>query len=100
MEKMKCYTPTPGKAPVNIDKSKYDLVARAILKVLPSDGDGVYFKDLPDLVADELGEQVMQQIGSRAWYTTTVKLHLEYEQKIRKVPGKGSQRLVKCNLSQ
>lgn len=95
MEKMKCYTPTPGKAPTNIDKGKYELVASAILSVLPSDGNGVYFKDLPDLVADYLGEQVMQQIGSRAWYTTTVKLHLEYENKIRKVAGRGPQRLIK-----
>ncbi|BDX04941.1 DUF6958 family protein [Planctobacterium marinum] len=95
MKKMLCHTPTPGKAPTKIDLDKYRQVAEAILNVLPDEGDGLAFTDLPDLVADYLGESKMQAIGSRTWYTTTVKLHLETEGKIRRVAGKGSQRLLK-----
>lgn len=100
MEKKLCYTPTPGKEPTKIDLEKYQCVADAILNLLPVEGEGMAFKALPDLVADYIGEAKMKKIGSRTWYTTTVKLHLETEGKIMRVAGKGPQRLIKVtNLS-
>lgn len=95
MEKVECQTPTPGKSPTRIDKEKYDKVAGAILAVTPATGEGLLFKELPDLVADYLGPEQMTQIGSRAWYTTTIKLDLETRGLVYRVPKSSPQRLLK-----
>lgn len=95
MDKVECKTPTPGKSPTRIDKLKYDKVVEAILAVLPAEGEGVLFKELPDLVADYIGPEQMTKIGSRAWYTTTVKLDLETREVIYRVPKSSPQRLLK-----
>ena len=94
MEKILCETPTPGKSPTRIDKFKYDLVADAILHILPDSPPGIPFKELPSLVGEALGDQ-KQDIGSMAWYTTTVKLDLEVKGKIAQIKGAKPQHLIR-----
>jgi hypothetical protein len=95
-EKVVCRTPTPGKKPVRIDRWKFDAVRRAILEVLPTEGEGVPFmSDLPDLVASALTPEERENLGSVGWYTATVKLELEVRGEIRRVPGVTPQRLLK-----
>ena len=53
-DKVTCRTPTPGKKPTRIDRWKYDLLRKAILKVVPKKGEGVDFWDLPRLIEDEV----------------------------------------------
>ncbi|MAS36181.1 MAG: hypothetical protein CL610_19405 [Anaerolineaceae bacterium] len=77
-----------SKAGVNIDKSKYDAVSRAILDVIGSRGE-MAFAELSDAV----GQQLTDFDGSIGWYTTTVKLDLEARGQIERVPGITPQRL-------
>ena len=93
--KVLCRTPTPGKKPVRIDKWKYDTVRRAILKVVPVEGDGLLFKDLARQVEGSLSTEELAGLGSVGWYTTTVKLDLEVRGDIRRVAGAAPQRLLK-----
>lgn len=95
MEKIICETPTPGKKPTRIDKFKYDLIADAILDILPTTAPGVPFKELPSLVGEVLGAE-KSKIGSMAWYTTTVKLDLEVKGQIKQVSGLKPQHLIKA----
>ncbi len=91
--KIMCYTPTPGKKPVRIDRWKYDLVREAILDVLPADDTGVIFMELPALVEAQLSAVDLQRLGSVGWYTATVKLDLEVKGEIMRIPGSKPQRL-------
>ena len=95
-EKVVCETPTPGKATTRIVRWKYELVAEAILKILPHTGEGVVFMELPDLVAAEIAPERLAELGSVGWYTTTVKLDLEVKGKIARVLGVSPQRLLRC----
>lgn len=92
-EKVLCKTPTPGKASTRIPKWKYDAVRDAIISVLREEGEA-YFTDLPEKAAARIGEKDRADIGSMAWHVTTVKLHMETEGELRRLLGKGRQRLA------
>ena len=92
-DKILCETPTPGKKPTRIDRWKYDLIRTAILAVVPSDKLGVEFRDLPNLVEQQIAPGELDKLGSLSWYTTTVKLDMEVKREIERVPGSKPQRL-------
>jgi len=92
-EKFICKTPTPGKAPTRIPKWKYDAVRNAIIAVLRDEGE-VFFTDLPEKAAARISDEDRNDLGSVAWHVTTVKLHMETEGELRRLPGKGRQRLA------
>jgi hypothetical protein len=92
-DKVLCETPTPGKQPARIDRWKYDLIRNFILKVVPSDEQGVEFRDLSKLVEQQISPSHLGKLGSVSWYTTTVKLDMEVKGEIERVPGSKPQRL-------
>ena len=94
MEKIVCYTPTPGKQPTRIDEWKYELIREAIYAVVPTTGEGVPFKDLAALIRTNLGDEKLIGFGSVSWYTTTVKLHMETTGELLRVPKLKPQRLL------
>lgn len=91
-----CRTPTPGRAGVtHIPSWKYNAVRRAILAALSEAGrEGVAFAVLPDAVRARLDPQDLAKLGSIGWHTTTVKLNMEVEGEIARVPGATPQRLM------
>jgi hypothetical protein len=93
--KTTCHTPTPGKQPTRIPTWKYQAVRQAILKIVPSEPPGIAAKDLPARVATELDADLRAKLGSVAWHTTTVKLHMEVEGELARVPDAKPQRLVR-----
>jgi len=90
-----CRTPTPGKQSTSIPTWKYELVAQAIRDVLPPDEPGFLAKALPEAVAERLEPEDLARLGSVAWHTTSVKLNMEVEGEIERVPGSKPQRLIK-----
>jgi len=70
-------------------------VRDAILSVVPTSGEGLPFRELPGRVAQALDDDVRAKLGSVSWYTTTVKLDLEVDGRLRRVAGRGPQRLVR-----
>lgn len=92
-EMVLCRTPTPGKKGTRIPRWKYDLVRKAILRVLTPQTAGVPFKDLPSLVENQLSKEDQERLGSISWYTTTVKLDLEVRGEIERIPDLTPQRL-------
>jgi len=94
-DKITCHTPTPGKKPTRIDVWKYDCVRAAILAVVPAEGDGVAFKDLPGLVSAQLSDVHRADLGSVSWYAVSVKLHMETLGELERVAGAKPQRLLR-----
>ena len=92
-EKVLCQTPTPGKQPTRIDRWKYDLVQAAIAAVVPSNEEGIEFRDLPALVAGHIAPGDLEKLGSVSWYTTTVKLDMEVNGELERVPASKPQRI-------
>ncbi len=92
-DKVLCQTRTPGKQPTRIDRWKYDLVRSAILSVVPSSEQGVEFRVLPALVEQQIEPGNLSKLGSVSWYVTTVKLDLEVNGEIERIPGSKPQRL-------
>jgi hypothetical protein len=92
-EKVLCETPTPGKQPTRIDRWNYDLVHSAIITVIPSNEEGLAFRDLPGLVEQKLKPKDLEKLGSISWYTTTVKLDMEVKGELERIPGSNPQRL-------
>ncbi|MEO0421778.1 MAG: hypothetical protein AAF184_05550 [Pseudomonadota bacterium] len=82
-----------GKQGVNIEKTKYDGMRAALLRVIPKDDEGVAFGDLKTLVEPHLDRQVFTADVSRGWYVTTVKQDLEARGEIVQVPRSRPQRL-------
>ncbi len=95
VKKIACRTPTPGSSATRIDKWKYDLVRKAILKVVPRKGEGVVFRKLPDLVEKQLSSAELKKLGSVGWYTATVKLDMEVQGELSRVRDSKPQRLLK-----
>lgn len=93
--KTTCRTPTPGKKPTRIDTLKYDVLRKAILKVVPKRGDGVEFRKLPALVKKQLSRKDLAELGSVGWFTTTVKLELEVRGEIYRINDVSPQRLLR-----
>jgi hypothetical protein len=91
--RVQCETPTRGKQGTRIPKWKYDAVRAAIRKVVPRGREGIGFRDLPDLVAMALSADDRRDLGSIAWHTTTVKLHLEVIGEIERIAGSRPQRI-------
>lgn len=86
-------TVTPGKKGVNVSRDKYEIIFNAIHEIL-SEQEEIRFKDLPRAVKRKLKSSFN---GSIPWYTTTVKLHMEHQRIIERVPNKTPQylRLIK-----
>ena len=88
-----CHSPTPGKKPTRIHKWKYDLLRSIILDILDGSADGVEFRSLPSLIDARLNPEQRANLGSVGWYTTTVKLDMEAQGDIERIPNTGAQRL-------
>ncbi len=95
-DKILCQTPTPGKQPTRIERWKYEAVRRAILQALPTEGEGLLFKALPQHVKRNLAPEALRTLGSVAWYTTTVKLDLEVRGEVTRIAGSRPQRLLRA----
>ncbi len=91
-ERIRTLHPT-GKQGVNIERSKYDLVRRALLRVIPRSSAGVPFKELRELVRPHLEAGGFPPDSSVSWYVTAVKQDLEARGEIAQVAGVRPQRL-------
>jgi len=96
-DKIACHTPTNGRDGVTrIPKWKYECVRRAILEALEEAGNGqLLFSGLADLVAERLTSNQLAKLGSVKWHVTTVKLNMEVEGEIERVPRRKPQALRK-----
>ena len=96
-DKIACYTPTKGRKGVTkIPRWKYDCVRRAILAVLDESGEGqIMFMHLADEVHSQLTPNELAKLGSLKWHVTTVKLNMEVEGELQRVPRKTPQTLRK-----
>ena len=81
--------PHKGKDGLNISRTKYNVVRRAILDCLRRHGEMTY-KDLIDEVRRKLTGNFY---GSISWYVTTVKLDLEAREVIERIPHRRPQQL-------
>ncbi|MBD3219523.1 MAG: hypothetical protein GF310_14730 [candidate division Zixibacteria bacterium] len=88
-ERIFAQTVTPGKKGVNISRDKYEVIFNAIMEVL-SERREIKFKELHKAVANKLDTDFD---GSIPWYTTTIKLHMEHQGLIERVPSKHPQHL-------
>jgi len=93
--KVICRTPTPNKKPARIDKWKFDLIHITILEILPIEGNGILFKDLPNLVKEKISIEKLEKLGSLKWYFTSVKLEMEVRKEIYRVQKSSPQRLLR-----
>ena len=94
-DKVECRTPAEGRDGVTrIPKWKYDCVRDAILEAVAGAGSqGLKFSALKNEVGDRLTEDQQSRLGSLGWHVTTVKLNMEVEGEIARLPGT-PQRLV------
>lgn len=84
-----------GKQGVNIERTKYQEMRRALLRAIPARRDGVRFLDLVERVEPHLDPSVFGPDVSRAWYVTTVKQDLEARGLVEQVPSERPQRVRK-----
>jgi len=96
-ERIACYTPTKGRDGVTrIPRWKYECVRRAILDVIEDADDGqVVFQDLAAHVQEHLTSNQLAKLGSLNWHVTTVKLNMEVDEELERVPRKSPQTLRK-----
>jgi len=87
-DKILCRTPTEGRdGGTRIPRWKYDCVRRAILQVIEDSEEGqVQFKKLSEAVRHHLTSNQLAKLGSLGWHVTTVKLNMEVEGELQRVP--------------
>jgi len=93
--KTTCHTPTVNKKPTRIPTWKYEAIREVVLRVVPKKPPGIAAKDLPALVAQQLDARTKQKIGSISWHTTTVKLNMEVDQELQRLPKVKPQHLIR-----
>lgn len=95
--KVACYTPTKGRnSAVRIPHWKYECIRRAILNVLDEADEGqIAFKTLADHVRAQLTSNQLAKLGSLGWHVTTVKLNMEVEGELERLPRVTPQTLRK-----
>lgn len=79
-----------GKAGVRIDSAKYNLIKKAIIKILTK-RKMITFEELAEEVVALLEKRFQ---GSVLWYYITVKLDLEARKLIRRIPGSKPQQIT------
>lgn len=96
-DRIACYTPTKGReGATRIPRWKYDCVRRAILDVLEESNEGqIVFQELAEHVQDQLTSNQLAKLGSLKWHVTTVKLNMEVDGELERVPRKSPQTLRK-----
>lgn len=96
-DRIVCYTPTKGRdGATRILRWKYDCVRSSILDVLDESDDGqVLFQDLSGRVQAQLTSNQLAKLGSLKWHVTTVKLNMEVDGELERVPRKKPQTLRK-----
>jgi Family of unknown function (DUF6958) len=72
---------------------RYQVMRSAILRVLPSVGNGMTWEELVEAVAPRLPNGMFTHMGSVRWYTRAVQSDLETRGWIERVPGSGPPRL-------
>lgn len=77
-----------------MDARVYAAMREAILAVVPRAEPGALFKELPTAVARVVDPELFAD-RSVSWYTTTVKLDLEARGLLKRVRGRGPQRLLR-----
>ena len=93
--KVLMHNPNTGQPDRHIDADRYEAVRKAILKAVPRSGPGVIFTDLFKTVPTHLPNGKIPGGGAINWYTTVVKLHMEAQGELRRVPGSKPQRLLR-----
>lgn len=95
-EKIDCRTPAEGRDGVTrIPKWKYDLVRGHLLKLVAEHGaSGMPFADMKDALKKRLSTDEAAKLGSPGWHVTVVKLNMEVEGEVKRLPGKGPQRVT------
>lgn len=94
-DKVTCHTPTPGKKPTRIPRWKYDCIRSAILGAVGEAGEeGFAMSDLYPAVAARLSKDQLADLGSVTWHTMSVKLNMECEGELHRLPNVTPQRLV------
>ena len=95
-----CRTPTPGRSgETSIPLWKYEAVRIAILAAIRADNDikkggSIGFNDLREKAKAHMQEAMLARLGSWGWHFTTVKLNMEVEGEIKRLPGSTPQQLV------
>ncbi|MBM7067028.1 hypothetical protein [Actibacterium sp. 188UL27-1] len=92
-----CRTPAEGRDGVTrIPTWKYTTIRTIILDLLDEAGaDGLAFKDLSAQVKSHLSSNDRAHLGSVGWHVTCVKLNMEVDGDIMRLPGKGPQRIIR-----
>ena len=90
-DRVLCQNPDPEKQGTRIPRWKYELVSDAIFSALSKRPDGFPFRDLPTYVRSCLTRDDAESLGSVSWHTTVVKLALEAEGRIERIPGSKTQ---------
>ncbi len=95
-EKTACRTPATGRDGVtHIPRWKYDILRAAILDAVAGSGDaGFAFADLKEAVRARLSPDTLDRLGSLGWHITVVKLNMEVEGELRRIPKVTPQRIV------
>ncbi|MEM7335244.1 MAG: hypothetical protein AAF490_24415 [Chloroflexota bacterium] len=91
-EMMEALHPDPNKNGTRVTKATFEAYREAILKVIPTDDEGIQFVDLSKAAEPHVSKELLENT-SIGWWTTVVKLDLEARGIIERVPGKGRQRV-------
>jgi hypothetical protein len=76
-----------GRKAVSIDQAKYDLLKKAIMNSLKTNGESSY-SEILQLITENFKENKINFEGSLEWYLEWVKLDLEARKDIRRVSKK------------
>jgi len=84
--------PNPEKQGTRVTKATYEAYRDAMLKVVPDTETGIEYGQLSEAVRPHITQDILEST-SPMWWVTTVKLDLEARGLIKRIPGRGKQRV-------
>lgn len=85
-----------GKKAASIDKDKYELLKTETVKYLMKNSDGT-FSDISKAISQDFKERKIKFDGSLNWHLEWVKLDLEAQEIIKRVPKTTPQKYILNN---
>ncbi len=88
-----------GTTNTRVSPERYAAVADALLKVLPSEGEGLTWPEIVEAVAPQVPQELFPEVKTVRWYSICVRLDLEAKGLVERLTGKKRLRFRRTSVS-
>lgn len=93
-------SPNTGTSNTHVNPERYTAMADALLKVLPTEGEGLTWPEIVEAVAPQVPRELFPEVKTVRWYSICVRLDLEARGLVERLTEKKRLRFRRTGVSQ